>query len=65
MSSTWQEMVNTNLNGAFYVAREAYPDDARPEPAGRADHQQWVDLGLCAAAGGGALYGDESTRSPG
>ena len=36
------------------------PRHARPEPAGWPDHQQRLDLGLCAAAGGGGLHGDQA-----
>ncbi len=40
-------------------ARSLRPDEA-PEPAGRADHQQRLDLGPCAPAVLGPLYGDEA-----
>ncbi len=48
--ATWQDMVNVNLNGAFYVAREAFRAMRDQSSAGRPHHQQWLDLGLCAAA---------------
>ena len=42
-------MVDVNLTGMFYCARAAVRADEGAGPAGRADHQQRLDLRACPA----------------
>ncbi len=51
----WQGVVDTNLNGAFLCAQGAFGLMKRQRPAGRADHQQRLDLGPYAEAHGHRL----------
>ena len=51
----WQGVVDTNLNGAFLCAQGAFGLMKRQRPAGRADHQQRLDLGPYAKAHGHRL----------
>ncbi len=46
----WRRVLSVNLDGAFLIAAAAFRHDARPVAAGRADHQQRLDLGACARA---------------
>ena len=46
----WKRVVDTNLNGMFYVHPAGLPGDEGAVADGRAHHQQRLDLGPCAAA---------------
>jgi NAD(P)-dependent dehydrogenase (short-subunit alcohol dehydrogenase family) len=60
----WRRAVAVNLTGMFLCARMAFRGCAG-RPAGRADHQQRLDLGPCRRAKGRLTYTDRrSTVSP-
>ena len=50
----WTHVVAVNLNGMFLCANAAFRMMQRPVAEGRADHQQRLDLGACAAPGSAA-----------
>ena len=56
----WKAVVDVNLNGAFLCAQGAFGLMKRQSAAGRADHQQRLDLGACRPALLCALHGDQA-----
>ena len=46
----WRRVVDVNLTGAFLCTQAAFRADEGADAARRADHQQRLDLGACAAA---------------
>jgi len=56
----WQKVVDTNLTGPFLCTQEAFRAMRDPGSPGRPHHQQRLDLGPCAAAQFGRLYGDQA-----
>ena len=60
----WQAVVDVNLTGAVPVHAAGVSADESPAPDGRADHQQRIDLGACAATELRALHRDQARRSP-
>ena len=58
----WRAVVDVNLNGMFYCAREAVRHDEGAVAARRPHRQQRLDLGACAAPELRALHGDQARR---
>ena len=56
----WKAVVDVNLNGAFLCAQGAFALMKRQNAAGRAHHQQRLDLRPCAAAELRALHRDQA-----
>ena len=56
----WLAVVDTNLTGSFLCARAAFALMRGAAAAGRADHQQRVDLGALAAARQRRLHRDQA-----
>ena len=61
----WKGVVDVNLTGMFYCARAAVRADEGAGPAGRAHHQQRLDLRACPAPASGAPTPRRSTPSRG
>ena len=55
----WQDVVDTNLTGAFLCTQQAF-SCSRRNTARRPDHQQWVDFGDDSAPELGALHRDQT-----
>ena len=56
----WKAVVDVNLTGPFLCTQEAFRMMKAQDPAGRADHQQRLDLGARAAPQLGSLHRDQA-----
>ena len=61
----WRRVLSVNLDGAFLIARGAFRMMRDAVAAGRADHQQRLDIGAFAPLRARCPTPRRSTRSPG